>query len=70
MGKGATPNLPPDISLSLEAEEMIAAWNGGNRKYDDGDTPAKSPADGDHIQQGQRTGEMDAGDRIQVRGWH
>ncbi|CAL5219504.1 g1346 [Coccomyxa viridis] len=65
LGKAASHDLPGDISLSSEAEEMIAAWNGGKSRYDDGEKPAASHAQDELSLQGQHTGEMAAGGRRQ-----
>ncbi len=70
LGKAASHDLPGDISLSSEAEEMIAAWNGGKSRYDDGEKPAASHAEDELSLQGQHTGEMAAGGRRQVWRWH
>lgn len=70
LGKAASHDLPMDISLSSEAEEMIAAWNGGKSQYDDGEIPAASHAEDDYSLQGHRTRETTAGGRRQVWPWH
>ena len=67
LGKAASHDLAQDVSLASEAEELIAAWNGGKGKYDDGETPPASHAEDDHSLHGQRTGTIDAGYIVQVR---
>ena len=65
--KAGAPDLPRDASLSSEAEEMIAAWNGGKVKYHDGEAPAAPQPEDDNTPGVQSTEEMDIGDRCQVR---
>ena len=54
--KADRSDLPRDVSLSSEAEELIAAWNGGKVKYDDGDATAAPQAAHEYHQQNQHTG--------------
>ena len=66
LGKAALNDLTQDISLPSEAEGMIAAWNGGKRNYDNGETPRSLYTEDDHALHG-HTGGTDAEYRAQVR---
>ena len=69
LSKADRSDLPRDVSLSSEAEELIAAWNGGKVKHNDGDATAAPQATHEYHQQDQNTekegpeGSMQVGDQ-------
>lgn len=66
--KEAVDSLPREISLSSEADDMIAAWKGGRDSFDDGNDASAAPhADEQHSLQAVLADGEDAAPEVRVQ---